>query len=79
MTPTESDIEAVVEADEKGTRLYPEQVVDGRQQFTPSNPVHFVSRFALYWVAGISYADVEVEPMKKAELKWGIGIKFLFT
>ena len=29
MTPTEADIEAVVDAEEKGTRLYPEQVVDG--------------------------------------------------
>ena len=66
MTPTESDIEAVVEADEKGTSYTQSKLLMGCRQFTPSNPVLF-SRFALYWVAVIPYADVEVEPMKKAE------------
>ncbi|GIS41644.1 MAG: hypothetical protein Ct9H90mP14_1000 [Methanobacteriota archaeon] len=51
MTPTEADIEAVVEADDKGTRLYPEQSLTDYRLSTPSNLVHFASKFELYWVA----------------------------
>ena len=72
MTPTEADIEAVVEADENGTRLYPEQVVDGLPTIYSFQSCPFCFKIrALLGSRGIAYADVEVEPMKKAELKWG--------
>ena len=72
MTPTESDIEAVVEADAEGTRLYPEQVVDGLPTIYSFQSCPFCFKIrALLGSRGIPYSDVEVEPMKKAELKWG--------
>ena len=64
MTPTEADIEAVVEADDKGTRLYPEQVVDGLPTIYSFQSCPFCFKIrALLGSRGIAYADVEVEPM----------------
>ncbi len=72
MSPADAELQAVVEEEQNGTRLYPEQVVDGLPTIYSFQSCPFCFKIrALLGSRGIPYADVEVEPMKKAELKWG--------
>ena len=56
---------------EKQQRVFPEQVIEGKPTLYSfqSCPFCFKVR-ALLGSRGIPFSEVEVEPMKKAQLKW---------
>lgn len=70
-TCSANSVSGAAETEANGTRLYPEQVVDGLPTIYSFQSCPFCFKIrALLGSRGIRYADVEVEPMKKAELDW---------
>lgn len=56
---------------ETAPKLFPKQVVDGKPTIYSFKTCPFCFKIrALLGSRGINYADVEVDPMKKTELKW---------
>ena len=61
----------MAESEDQGPVLFPEQVVNGLPTIYSFQSCPFCFKIrALLASRGIRYADVEVEPMKKAELAW---------
>ncbi|HJM30634.1 MAG TPA: glutaredoxin domain-containing protein, partial [Candidatus Thalassarchaeaceae archaeon] len=61
----------MAESEDQEPVLFPEQVVNGLPTIYSFQSCPFCFKIrALLASRGIRYADVEVEPMKKAELAW---------